>query len=134
MLRINNPQNTRSCTHANYVTLLLISNVYRTLCFWGSLIWSVQSCQINSLQIIWISKVQFIFIHSVHCYRFAITCLSLLPLGVCKQHLLGSAPLTKWTNIAGSALDHIELTYHDVTVFAIRDFKTLEVLKNYFLW
>ena len=32
-----------------------------------------------------------------------------------------------------SALDHIELTYHDVTVFAIRDFKTLEVLKNYFL-
>ena len=29
-----------------------------------------------------------------------------------------------------SALDHIELTCHDVTVFAIRDFKTLEVLKK----
>ena len=32
----------------------------------------------------------------------------------------------------GSALDHIKLTYHDVTVFAIRDFKTLEVLKKLF--
>ena len=33
----------------------------------------------------------------------------------------------------GSALDDIELTYHDVTVFAIPEFKSLEVLKNYFL-
>ena len=33
----------------------------------------------------------------------------------------------------GSALDHIELTYHDVTVFAIPEFKSLEVLKKYFL-
>ena len=33
----------------------------------------------------------------------------------------------------GSALDHIELTYHDVTVFAIPEFKSLEVLeKNIF--
>ena len=33
----------------------------------------------------------------------------------------------------GSALDHIELTYHDVTVFAIPEFKSLEVLeKKYF--
>ena len=32
-----------------------------------------------------------------------------------------------------SALDHIELTYHDVTVFAIPEFKSLEVLeKTYF--
>ena len=32
----------------------------------------------------------------------------------------------------GSALDHIELTYHDVTVFVIPEFKSLEVLKNLF--
>ena len=33
----------------------------------------------------------------------------------------------------GSALDHIELTYHDVTVFAIPEFESLEVLeKKYF--
>ena len=33
----------------------------------------------------------------------------------------------------GSALGHIELTYHDVTVFAIPEFKSLEVLeKNIF--
>ena len=33
----------------------------------------------------------------------------------------------------GSALDHIELTYHDVTVFAIPEFKSLEVFeKNIF--
>ena len=32
-----------------------------------------------------------------------------------------------------SALDHVELTYHDVTVFAIPEFKSLEVLeKNIF--
>ena len=31
-----------------------------------------------------------------------------------------------------SALDHIELTYHDVTVFAIPEFKSLEVLKKLF--
>ena len=32
-----------------------------------------------------------------------------------------------------SALDHIELTHHDVTVFAIPEFKSLEVLeKNIF--
>ena len=29
-----------------------------------------------------------------------------------------------------SALDHIELTYHDVTVFAIPEFKSLEVLEK----
>ena len=34
----------------------------------------------------------------------------------------------------GSALDHLELTYHDVTVFAIRDFKTLEVLKKFIFY
>ena len=32
-----------------------------------------------------------------------------------------------------SALDHIELTYHDVTVFAIPEFKSLEVLEKIFL-
>ena len=32
-----------------------------------------------------------------------------------------------------SALDHIELTYHDVMVFAIPEFKSLEVLKNSFM-
>ena len=30
----------------------------------------------------------------------------------------------------GSALDHIELTYHDVTVFAIPEIKSLEALKK----
>ena len=29
-----------------------------------------------------------------------------------------------------SALDHIELTHHDVTVFAIPEFKSLEVLEK----
>ena len=32
--------------------------------------------------------------------------------------------------VLGSALDHIELTYHDVTVFAIPEFKSLEVLEQ----
>ena len=37
------------------------------------------------------------------------------------------------TNKSRSALDHIELTYHDVTVFAIPEFQSLEVLeKNIF--
>ena len=31
---------------------------------------------------------------------------------------------------AGSAFGHIELTYHDVTVFAIPEFKSLEVLEK----
>ena len=40
---------------------------------------------------------------------------------------------TKWLACKRSALDHIELTYHDVTVFAIPVFKSLEVLeKKYF--
>ena len=30
----------------------------------------------------------------------------------------------------GSALDHIELNYHDVTVIAIPEFKSLEVLEK----
>ena len=30
----------------------------------------------------------------------------------------------------GSASDHIELTYHDVTVFATPEFKSLEVLEK----
>ena len=29
-------------------------------------------------------------------------------------------------------LDHIELTYHDVTVFAIPEFKSLEVPRKYY--
>ena len=33
----------------------------------------------------------------------------------------------------GLALDHIALTYHDVTVFAIPEFKSLEVLEKKFL-
>ena len=37
------------------------------------------------------------------------------------------------TTHSRSVLDHIELTYHDVTVFAIPEFKSLEVLeKNIF--
>ena len=32
----------------------------------------------------------------------------------------------------GLALDHIALTYHDVTVFAIPEFKSLEVLEKNF--
>ena len=41
---------------------------------------------------------------------------------------MGSGGPLSW-----SALDHIELTYHDVTVFAIPEFKSLEVLeKNIF--
>ena len=35
--------------------------------------------------------------------------------------------------LTGSALDHIEITYHDVTAIPIPEFKSLEVLeKNYF--
>ena len=42
---------------------------------------------------------------------------------------------TKCPAVLRSALDHIELTYHDVTVFAIPEFKSLEVpRKYYFLW
>ena len=44
MLRINDPQK-----HGNYMTLLLISNVYKTFCFCGSLIWSNQNCQVNTI-------------------------------------------------------------------------------------
>ena len=37
------------------------------------------------------------------------------------------------SNMIRSALDHIALTYQDVTVFAIPEFKSLEVLeKKYF--
>ena len=34
------------------------------------------------------------------------------------------------SNMIRSALDHIALTYHDVTVFAIPEFKSLEVLEK----
>ena len=37
-------KNSRSCTHRNYMMLLLISNVYKTFYFCGSLIPSIQCC------------------------------------------------------------------------------------------
>ena len=49
MLRIYDPQKHRSCTHRNFMTLLLISNVYKIFCFCESLIRSSQSCQITTI-------------------------------------------------------------------------------------
>ena len=37
----------RSCTNGNYMTLLLISSVYKTFCYCESLIWSSQNSRIN---------------------------------------------------------------------------------------
>ena len=50
----------------------------------------------------------------------------------CKNLLLVMDSLVFCPVDDGSALDHIELTYHDVTVFAIPEFKSLEVLKKIF--
>ena len=36
----------------------------------------------------------------------------------------------EYIDMRGSALDRIELTYHDVMVFAIPEFKSLEVLEK----
>ena len=48
----------------------------------------------------------------------------------CKNLLLVMDSLVFCPVDDGSALDHIELTYHDVTVFAIPEFKSLEVLEK----
>ena len=37
-------------------------------------------------------------------------------------------PMSSSTGVLWSALDHIKLTYHDVMVFAMPEFKSLEVL------
>ena len=47
---------------------------------------------------------------------------------LCPLHVLGKLQTAQ----KRSALDHIELTYHDVTVFAIPEFKSLEMLKKLF--
>ena len=41
-------KNTRSCTHWKLVITSYNSHVYKTLCFYGSLMRSIQSCQINT--------------------------------------------------------------------------------------
>ena len=49
---------------------------------------------------------------------------------LCPLHVLGKLQTAQ----KRSALDHIELTYHDVTVFAIPQFKSLEVLKKFIFY
>ena len=39
-------KNTRACTHGNYVTLLLISNVHKTFYFCGSLFEAVSAIKL----------------------------------------------------------------------------------------
>ena len=50
--KLTTRENTRSCTHGNYMTLLFISQMYKTFYFCRSSIRSFQCCQITTIRYI----------------------------------------------------------------------------------